>query len=76
MKKERRDKIITGLQGTDAALAMIDYLQEKIEQLNSVDEIETIEDVKGRQQAIRHFKSVIGLLEKKEQKENKYEDYS
>jgi len=64
--KEVRDKKLISLADSDYGEAMRSFIDEQIAELNTINGVNTIEDVKGKEFAIATLKRIFKKIEKPE----------
>ncbi len=68
MKKEQRDELLKSLANSLQGEALKDYLEEILDDVNSIAGISSVEEMIGRQISYKYLKEVIKFLYKEEKK--------
>ena len=67
MSSEQLEKAIDDLTGSTACKTLVQFLNKKVDELDSVSGIETIEELFGRKNAIKKLKEIINRLSDQKQ---------
>lgn len=74
LSPEQLEEAIDRLKGTTSAETLVQFLQSKVDELDTVSGVETIKELQGRKNAIQKLKEIINRLnqEDKPPKINEY----
>jgi len=76
MNKESRDKLLKGL-ATDRNIGMAirDFLEEKIREFNNIDDVQSWEELLGKQEATKKLKEILRKFTPKQEPEVQKTNY-
>ncbi len=73
LTKEQLEVELDRLQDSTTSKIVIEFLNKKVDELDTVSGVETIKELQGRKNAIRKLKEVINRLQPSKQINNKNE---
>ncbi len=75
MDKKQRDEYLDKMTETIYSKCLIDYLEELIKEIDSVDGVLKLEDAIGKQIAKKYMKRVCGRIKPSEDNEENFSEY-